>query len=76
MWPFPGWDGEFEPEVSILFSGIHVLYFSMELFKGAELIYFCERMAHKKKGLQGLGFKALIIKSIAGEWIESRSRWS
>ena len=49
MWPFPGWDGEFEPEVSILFSGIHVLYFSMELFKGAELIHFFERMAHKKK---------------------------
>ena len=24
-------------------------FFSMELFKGAELIHFCERMAHKKR---------------------------
>ena len=75
MWPFPGWDGEFEPEVSILFSGIHVLYFSRELFKGAELFTFASEWL-TRKGLQGLGFKALMIKSIAGEGIESRSRWS
>ena len=42
----PGWGGEFEPEVSSLSSGIHVVV--MEEFKGKEFTFMSEWLTRKR----------------------------
>ena len=53
----PGWGGEFEPKVSSLSRGTHILSFNMEVLKEKEFTFTSRWRRKGGGGLQGLSFR-------------------